>query len=230
MDRSCWAATSVIVAHPASTSAGHRERRQPAVAEASGAPQLGRRGAAQPDVDRLLDGPGPQGHAVDVEVLAVVVDVVLGPQAAHERHRLVEQAGPGRALDPEGPVLGRDRGPEPHARQQPPARQAVEAGQLLGQHHGIAAGHHEHAGAQLELAGAAGGHGQGHERVGRRAGEALAQPQRVEPALLEGVDEACELLAVTRQRLGAEPHADADLHALHVVPTAAVPAGSPRRR
>jgi hypothetical protein len=189
-----------------------RERRQPAVAEPAGAAQLGGRGAAQPHVHGILQRPGPQRDAVQVEVLAVVVDVVLGPQPPDQAHRLVEQPGALASLHPEGPVLGGDRRPQPDRGQQPAAGQPVECGQLLGQHNRVAAGDHQHAGPQLELAGAAGGHGQGDERIGGRAGQALAQPQRVEAAGLQGVYEAGEALGVAREGLRAEPEPDADLH------------------
>ena len=59
---------------------------------------------------------------------------------------------------------------------------------------------------------AGGGVGEADERVGAVAGQALRQPQRVEPEVLEGVDELAEAAAVERRRAGAEAVADSDLH------------------
>jgi hypothetical protein len=148
-----------------------------------------------------------------MEAGTVVVDPVLGPEAADEAEGLVEQGGPLGAVDPERPMLGGDRRPDAHRRQQPPVRQPIEARQLLGQDHRIPPREDEHAGAQLQLPCAAGGHRQGHQRIRRRAGEPLGQPQAVEAERLQVVEERQVALGVTHQRLRAQPDPDAHLHA-----------------
>ena len=76
---------------------------------------------------------------------------------------------------------------------------------------GIAAGEDEDAHPELEPGRASGAVRHRHDRVGRLAADALRQPETVEPALLDEVDELAEVRTVQRGA-GAETEADADRH------------------
>ena len=145
-------------------------------------------------------------------MLAVVVDGVLGPEAAHQRQRLVEDLRPLATLDPERLLLAGVGDPQPEGRQQPAAGQPVEARELLRHQHRVAAGEHHHAHPELQLRRAAGGERQRDDGVGRRPRDALAHPQRVEPEPLEVVDERAERVVPVRVGPCPQPHPDADLH------------------
>ena len=208
---------------------GHDERRQPAVAQASHPAQLGGGEAAEPDVGRLLERLRDHLQCLEVEARAVVVDGVLQPQAPDQRQGLVEPRRPLAACHAEGLLLVGVGDAETEGRQEPPAREAVEAGQLLGQHHGVAAGQHQDAGAELQLLRASRGERHAHDRVGGLAAEALGEPEAVEAQPLEGIDRVGEALVV---ELGARAQAvaDADLHpgiVAHADQGGASPAGVP---
>ena len=121
------------------------------------------------------------------------------------------QAARSLARDAEGLLLVRVGDAEAEGRQQPSAGQAVEGGQLLGQHDRVAAGEHQHARAELQLGRAAGGVGHADDRVGGLAADALGEPEAVEAQPLEGVDRLGEALVVERcacrgrSRCGSSP-------------------------
>ena len=176
--------------------------------------QLGRGDAAEPHVDRLLHRLGPHGHALEwkrspswstsssvqsrrMQRIASLNTGALAPCGRRRR----PGARPGSAR--RGRTPGSSRPPDSRSRR----------GQLLGQHHRVAARDDEHARAELELGRAAGGVGQGDERVGRLAGDPFADSHsESKPQPLERVDERAEAVAVVGQRAGAKPEPDADLH------------------
>jgi hypothetical protein len=122
-------------------------------------------------------GPGEHPHPLDGEELPGVVHDLPGPQPPHQAERLVEATTALGAGHAEGLLLHRIDGAQAHRRQEPPRRQHVQGGHLLGQHDGVAARDDQHGRAQLEALGAAGGDGQRHHRVGGRAADALGEPQ-----------------------------------------------------
>ena len=65
--------------------------------------------ASQPDVERLLFGLGLDGDPVQLPRLALVVDVVLGPQPAQEGEELVELPAALAGPDPHGVELDEQR-------------------------------------------------------------------------------------------------------------------------
>ena len=146
-----------------------------------------------------------------MEVGPVVVDAVLGPEAAQQGERFVEDRGSGLAGDAERLMFGRDRVAEPEGGQRPAAGEPVEAGPRLGEQHRVAAGEDLDAGAELEPLGASRRERQPDDRVGRVAGDPLREPQRIEPVALEGVDELTEPVLVD-EALDPEAVADPDLH------------------
>ena len=103
----------------------------------------------------MLRGLRQDAQTFVVEALAVVIDLVLEPEAPDERERLLE---PRRALlagHPECLLLGGVRDAETERREQATLAEQVEARELLGEEDGVAAGEHLHARAELELLGAA---------------------------------------------------------------------------
>ena len=124
----------------------------------------------------MLDRCRPHGHAVDGFAAQVAPDEVEG---------CIERLAPGLpGRDGEGGPLRRIGKAEAEGDEETPARQAVEGGQLLGHHRRVAPGEHQHPGADLEPGGAGGGVGEAHDRIRRRAGGELGQPQRVEAQAL----------------------------------------------
>ena len=131
-----------------------------------------------------------------MEQRSVVIDRVLGPQAPHERQRLVEPRRPLPALDAERLLLVCVRDAETESRQQPPARHPIEARHRLRHQDGIASGQHHDARAELQLLGTARGVRHAHDGIGRFAADPFREPQRVEAQSLEVVDERTEPVVV----------------------------------
>ena len=88
---------------------GRGERRQPAVGEPPDSSQLAGRPPTEPDVGRVLHRQDADADARVVEARAVVIDGRLGPQAAHQRQRLVEPRGALLARDAERLLLASGR-------------------------------------------------------------------------------------------------------------------------
>ena len=115
-----------------------------------------------------------------------MVDRVLGPQATHERQRLVE---PRRALARSMPnaccscAVGDT---EAERGQQPPAGHPVEARHRLRHQHRVAARKHHDAGAELQLLRATGRIGHADDGIGRLASDPLGQPQASRSASVRG--------------------------------------------
>ncbi len=88
--------------------------------------------------------------------------------------------------------------PRPNAGRRRPFDEAVERGQLLGEEHRVAPGHHQHREAELEAGRAPRRHGQPDDRVRAVAGDPLGQPQRsrtgVAPARRRGRAKPCASL------------------------------------
>lgn len=133
------------------------------------------------------------------------------PTAAQHRQRLIEHLCASAALDTERLLLVRVGHAQPEGREQPTVREAIECGQLLRQHDRVATGQHHDAHAELQPLRAAGSERHRHQRVGRVAADALAEPQAVEAQGLQRVDHFREAAVV---ELGAhpEPEPDANLH------------------
>jgi hypothetical protein len=74
-------------------------------------------------------------------------------------------------------VLTRIDRTQPERGEQPSAGQAVERGQLLGQQHRVAPGHHQHGEPELEALRAARGDGDADDRVRAVARDPLRQPE-----------------------------------------------------
>ena len=158
-------------------------------------------------------GFGRTRDALVVEPRAVVVDCVLGPEAAQQRQRLVEDLGPVAPLDAErlllvgvGDARARRRGAAARStagRASPAPRPAAT---------GLRPGSTSTDMPNLSLVGAGRRVRQGDERIGGLAADALAQPQAVEAEPLEVVDERPERLAVVGHRARAQAVPDADLH------------------
>ena len=162
----------------------------------------------------VAGGVGPNGHALVVEALAVVVDRIFRPQPANQGKGFVEPLRPVVAFDTERLLLARIGHAESECRQRATAGEAVEAGPLLGDEHRVAPGQDLNARAELQLLRTSGRDRKTDEWIGTVAGQAFGQPQRVEAVALERVDEGGESFGVVRQRPRAEPVTDADLHAL----------------
>ena len=194
---------------PAAASSGvHSAGSHPSPSSAGPAQRAG--GAApEPHVEGLLVRLGLDGDAVQLPRLALVVDVVLGPQPAQEGEQLVELPAPVAGPHPHGVELGGATQPEDEGDQEPASRQPVEGGELLGQPHGVAP-RQDHGRADLEARGVARRVGHGRQGVVAGDGEDVGPPQRVEPVRLEVVHDLGELVARHDRRPGADP--DADLH------------------
>ena len=119
---------------------------------------------------------------------------------AEQREHLVHQRAPlARRATPHAADSGRRGRPGTKVHSSRPADSTSSAGQLLGQPHQVAPGQ-EHGGAQLEPGVVGGGEGQPDQGVEGRGGQDLGQPDRVEPQLVEVVDQPAE---ARRRRRGA---------------------------
>src|SRR5262249_4311502 len=197
-----------------------REAREPAVAEPPHPPQLALGPTAQPHVGRLLPRLGPHRQAPVREARAVVVDMVLDPQPAHEGERLVEPRRPLLPGDAERLLLGGVGDAEPERGQRATARQAVEARPLPGDPRPGAVPPDPPTRAELEAAAASRRIREADHGIGRVAREAFREPERVEAPTFEAVDELAEA-SVVAQALHAEPVPDTDLHG-HPTPRSVV--------
>ena len=190
---------------------GRREAGEPAVTEPTAAAQLALGAAAEPHVGRLLPRLGPHGEVAVVEVVAVVVDVVLGPQPPDQGQRLVEDRRTLVAGDAERLVLRGDRVAEPERGKRPAAREPVEAGPGLREQRRVAAGEHLDARAELQARRAAGGERQPDQRgrARRRRPARTATASRTRSGRARRRASRSVLVA---QPLDAEAVPDADLH------------------
>ena len=166
-------------------------------------------------LDRLRIAVGP----VEVQVVAVEGDRLLGPQPPDHLERLVEdgQAHPvGRVLVAVGVVLlVEPAGTEPE--DEPSARVHVDAGGLLGQQTGVAVGGASHQLTEAHPLGAlgeGGQHGEGLEHVGRLPPwhrlDVVVDPHMV---VAEGLGQAGQLDRA-RPGIGATPTGVLELPAL----------------
>ena len=138
-------------------------------------------------------------------------DRLLGPARPQHLQRLVETLAALLARHPESLLLVRIGHAESEGRQQPSVREAIEGRQLLGQHHRVATRKHHDAHAELQTLGTAGGVGHAHQRIGRLAPDAFAQPEAVEAQRLERIDHPAEPVVV-QGRANAEAVTDTNLH------------------
>src|SRR4051794_6158038 len=142
-----------------------------AVAEAAGPLGRGAGVASDHDRHRALGRLRVGRHPLEAGELAREAGSVRSPQGAHRGHVLV---GPGAAplpRDAEGVELLAEPA-DADADLDPPAREAVERGQLLGQHDRVALGEDEDASRQADPARGRGDVGQPDERIGdRRRGD-----------------------------------------------------------
>ena len=120
--------------------------------------------APQPDVERLLAGFRLHRDPVEAVGGTVMVDLVLGPEAAQEGEDLVDQGAAVGRIDAHGVELGREADAEDEGEQEPSGRDLVQGGDLLGQADGVAAGE-DHGGADLQLGHRPGRVGQSGEGV-----------------------------------------------------------------
>ena len=141
------------------------------------------RPAAEPDVGRLLHRADADADALVVEAGAVVVDDVLGPEAAHERRapRRTAGRGPrGRRRTPAARRARRRRARTPGA--PGPSESTSRLAHSLASRTGLRPGQHLHARAELQAPGPAGRDREADERVGdrtrRRAPTATASRSR----------------------------------------------------
>src|SRR5262249_4418523 len=117
--------------------------RLPAVAEPRGPTNRRPAHAADHDRDRPVHRLRRELHPAEARVLAVEARVVLGPQLAHDRDRLVaERAALGEDVA-HRPDLLLDRA-YPHAQDQPPAAQHVERRGRLREANRVVVRQHEH--------------------------------------------------------------------------------------
>ena len=101
---------------------------------------------------------------------------------------------------------------EAECREEAAVREAVEAGELLGQHGEVPAGQHQHGEPELHAGRAPRRIREAHDRVGTLAAQPLAQPQRVEAELFQRVDEGVERLVVVGEAASTEAETDTNLH------------------
>src|SRR6478672_3868658 len=107
-------------------------------------------------------GPGPDG--VEVDVAAVVLGLVVGPDLAHRLHALVHDRPAGRWVDAVvGNLLWDPAGAD--AEQHASVREEVEAGDRLRRRDRLPLGHQAHAGPEPQRLRRGGGVGHGDERV-----------------------------------------------------------------
>ena len=136
---------------------------------------------------RLLHRLGPGPRRPEVDELAVVLGLVVGPDGLHGRQVLADHvvaAGPVDAV-----VLGLGAVPaEPDAERDPSAREMVEGGHLLGQQDRLVLGGEENAGAESDARGDGGGGGERDQWVEAAlvVVEADAADERRRRVLLDG--------------------------------------------
>ena len=170
---------------PAATSSGVTNDGSHPSASRPTRSQLRRRDPAQPHVERVLQRLGRTVTSSIVEPATLVGHVLLGPEAAQQRERLVEDRGPVAPRTPNAWCSANCGAPSPNAGQQASARQHVERRHLLGQHHRVAARQHHHRHAELEASVRAAAIDMATGRIGPRGADPLGHPQRVEAQPLE---------------------------------------------
>ncbi|HEX4529531.1 MAG TPA: hypothetical protein VIA11_08935 [Acidimicrobiia bacterium] len=137
---------------------GGDEPRVPTVVPC-GAPHRRPRVAADPDGRvRLLDGLRREGDAVEVDVGAVVLRFVAGPELDHRREVLVGHATALVERGPEHLELAL-RVPDADRDADPASGEEVERRDRLREHHGVVVGHHDHRRVDDEARGGTGDEG-----------------------------------------------------------------------
>ena len=211
---------------------GRDERGHPAVADPRGALDGRLALAADPDGGRGLPGLGEDRHAVELVELALEAHLVLGPEQANDVDGLV--GAPAALLERHagGVELTRQLDADAHRREEAPAGEPVERRHLLGRHHRSPVGQHDHARAELERLRPRGHRGQRRHDLGhrRRRGQAVGEPERVDPAPLEEVGERPqEIDALPSLRPGSrhDPDAVLDVHGRDRTRAARVSQGKP---
>ena len=188
------------------------ERWKPAVAESAAAFELNIGPATEPDVHWGLVGFRLQFDAVVLETLALMSDWSVFPELFQQWEGFVEDLGSFPAFNPEELLLDWIGDAESERRQQPTARQSIEAGKFFGQHGWIAPRQHQHRHPKLEFAGPTRRVREPNDGVGALAAEALAQPDAVELERLECVDERIEGVPVVGETTRSEAVANSNLH------------------
>ena len=155
---------------------------------------------------RALGGPRLHPGARDRVELALELDGVLGPDGLEATQELVGALASTLVRHTDGVELV--LGPaEPQAHVQPPARDDVERGELLGEHDGGVVRHDQHARAQPDARGDGGHEGERDERIHHALeglGPGLAGQGRVVVLGLDGIEHALEdPEGVIAERLGA---------------------------
>ena len=189
------------------------------VAEVLGAPDAGLRLGAEPDRGvGVLDGADVDGRVIDVVVVAVEVDAVVGPQLAQQPQPLLEARDPLLERHAERLVLGLHVA-EPEADVEPALADDVERRELLGEHHRVVERRDHDLGRQAGV----GAHlarqpGERRHRLqpARAAGEeeVLADQQVGDPRLLGRLDLAQDAVEVLgrRDRGRVVAKHDSDVH------------------
>ena len=136
--------------------------------------------------------------------------LLASPQGAHHGQRFLQKGGPLPRRHPLGRQFLLTSEPDDGQEQESTIGEPVEAGQLAGQEHGVAARQDE-MGAKLQPRPATGGRSKGGDGIQGRGGDDVGDPQGVVAELLEGVDELEEGVGLPRHpRSGGHP--DPDLH------------------
>ena len=82
------------------------ERRQPTVTQTPATPQFGWSLTTQPNLERVLDGLGVHPDPLEVEAVAAVVHLLLGPESTDQGKGLVAPGRPVATPNAERLVLG----------------------------------------------------------------------------------------------------------------------------
>ncbi|MCP9948789.1 hypothetical protein LUX33_10425 [Actinomadura madurae] len=178
------------------------ERGEPPVREPSGAAQFRVGRPAHPHVEAARGRFRQHAQPLVVEPRAVVGDLVLGPEPAQQRQRLLEERGALLPPHPERLLLARVPLPEPERGQQPPARDHVQRGQLLGEDRGGAPRQRHHGGAELDPGRQRRRVGHRHHGVQHGPGDPLGHPEGVEPLAFEAAREGGQRVRPERGRGG----------------------------
>src|SRR5207253_7131762 len=218
--------------HPRLEVAGAHADREPAVAEVDHAHERARAVAAEQDGRvRLLHRLRPRPEGLEAHEVALEGRFVLGPDALHGEHALAQHAP---ALLEVGAVVLHLLGvpPAADAEEDAPAREEVEARDLLGGGDRVALDEQADPRADLEGGGHGGRRRQGHERVvrvpvllrQRRTAGPWAPPRGRAAGVLRAA-ERLEAAALDRARQVVDPHRvvggehdDAEVHGLRYRP------------
>jgi len=166
--------------------------RLPARADTRGALNGCFRVAADPHRDVRLQRARRDRGALELVVAAVEIDAFLAPQAPDDLEPLVGLAAAALGVDAERLPFGRGRAANAERRQEPPLRQHVDGGALLGDEYWIAERQRNDVHAELESLGAPGNRGDGCHAFEDRfaADDAIRLPEAVDAALLAQIDPA----------------------------------------